>query len=214
MSLVLVRHGETEANAARLLLGRAQSPLTEQGRAQAAALGSLLGPVARLVSSPLERARDTALALGLGLAVEVDDRWIEVDYGSYDGRALGDIPVEVWRRWRADPHFRPPGGGESLVDMGARVRAACQELFALDGTGARGKGDVVVVSHVSPIKAAVAWALGADEALAWRLYLATASITEIGWGTDGPVLQRYNVTGRQTGASTASLSGRLGGRSS
>ncbi len=53
---------------------------------------------------------------------------------------------------------------------------------------------MVVVSHVSPIKAAVAWALGAGDQVVWRLYLATASITRIGWGRDGPVLHRYNET--------------------
>lgn len=191
--LVLVRHGETEANAQRRLLGRAESPLTERGRAQAHALGGLLGPVARLVSSPLGRARETAAALGLPVPVEVDERWVEVDYGEYDGEPLGAVPAEVWQAWRADPGFRPPGG-ETLVEMGARVRAACGELFAADGEGARRDGDVVVVSHVSPIKAAVAWALGTDDSLAWRLQLATASITVVGWGTGGPVLHRYNVT--------------------
>ncbi len=191
--LVLVRHGETEANAARLLLGRAQSPLTERGVAQAKALSRLLGPVARVVSSPLARARDSAAALDLDVPVQIDDRWIEVDYGEYDGQPLGSVPAEVWRRWRADPGFRP-AGGESLADMGARVRAACDELFAADGAGARGAADVVVVSHVSPIKAAVAWALGTGDALAWRLYLSTASMTVIGWGSDAPVLHAYNLT--------------------
>jgi len=191
--LVLVRHGETEANAERRLLGRLESPLTARGRAQAVAVGRMLRPVGRLVSSPLGRALDTASALGLDVPVEVDERWIEVDYGEYDGEPLGAVPAEVWRRWRSDPGFRPPGG-ETLEEMGGRVRAACAELFADDGSGARQDRDVVVVSHVSPIKAAVAWALGRDDALAWRLYLATASITVIGWGAGGPVLHRYNVT--------------------
>jgi broad specificity phosphatase PhoE len=192
--LVLVRHGETEANAQRRLLGRAESPLTDRGRAQAHALGRLLGPVARLVSSPLGRALDTAAALGLGPPVEVDERWVEVDYGEYDGEPLGALPADVWQRWRADPGFRPPGG-ETLEEMGIRVRAACTELFATEGSGARQRGaDVVVVSHVSPIKAAVAWALGADDSLAWRLQLATASVTVVGWGPTGPVLHRYNIT--------------------
>jgi len=190
--LVLVRHGETEANAAGLLLGRSESPLTDRGRAQAAALGRLVVPPARVITSPLGRARDTAMALGFDLPLEVDDRWVEVDYGEYDGQAFGSVPAEVWQRWRADPAFVPPGG-ESLEAMGRRVRAACDELFAEDGAGARGI-DVVVVSHVSPIKAAVAWALGADDGLAWRLYLSTASVTVIAWGAGAPVLQRYNVT--------------------
>lgn len=190
--LFLVRHGETEANAAGLLLGRSESPLTRRGQAQAEALRGLIEPPDRLVTSPLGRARATADALGFGLPAEVDERWVEVDYGEYDGQALGAVPAEVWQKWRRDADFVPPGG-ESLAAMGRRVRAACDELFAADGAGARG-GHVVVVSHVSPIKAAVAWALGAGDDLAWRLYLATASVTVIAWGADAPVLRRYNVT--------------------
>ena len=66
------------------------------------------------------------------------------------------------------------------------MAAACEELFAADGAGARRRdGDVVVVSHVSPIKAAVAWALGTAD-LYWRLHLRTASVTRIGWSRDAP----------------------------
>ena len=193
--LVLVRHGEAAGNAGAVLLGRTDSPLTDRGRRQAAALSGAVGPVARLVSSPLARARHTAEALGLRLPLEVDDRWIEVDYGELEGRPLADVPPELWARWRADSGFRPPGG-ETLAEVGARVRQACEELFARPGEGARADGDVVVVSHVSPIKAAVAWALGAGDGVVWRLFLATASITRIAWGADGPVLHRYNETVR------------------
>ena len=163
----------------------------------------MLGPVSRLVSSPLGRARDTAAALGLDVPVEVDARWIEVDYGELEGQALGAVPAEVWTRWRADPTFRPPGG-ESLAEVGVRVRAACDELFARAGAGARADDDVVVVSHVSPIKAAVAWALGTGDEVVWRLHLATASITRIGWGPDGPVLHGYNETFLPAPASVSS----------
>lgn len=194
--LVLVRHGATVANAEGRLLGRAESPLTDEGRAAARALGGLVRrrAVARLLTSPLGRARDTAAHLGLDLAAEVDDRWVEVDYGSYDGEKLGDVPAEVWQRWRRDPAFRPPGG-ETLAEMGGRVRSACDALFDdPDGPARSTECDVVVVSHVSPIKAAVAWALGADDGLAWRLYLSTASMTVIGFGAGAAVLHRYNVT--------------------
>ncbi len=191
--LVLVRHGETTGNAAGQLLGRRESPLTDKGRADATALHQALGPVGRLLSSPLGRARHTAEALALDVPVEVDERWIEVDYGEYEGWALEAVPAELWSRWRSDPTFRPPGG-ESLAEVGVRVRGACDELFARAGEGARGDTDVVVVSHVSPIKAAVAWALGAGDQVVWRLYLATASITRIGWRNGSPVLHRYNET--------------------
>ena len=190
--LLLVRHGEATANAAGLLLGRSDVPLTPRGREQAAAIGPRLGDVARLVSSPLRRALDTAAALGLPLPVEVDDRWVEVDYGEHEGVALGDVPADVWRRWREDPEFRP-AGGESLAAVGRRVGAACEELFAPDRGAARSSDEhVVVVSHVSPVKAAVAWALGAGDDLAWRLFLSTGSVTRIGWGNGGPVLHGYN----------------------
>jgi broad specificity phosphatase PhoE len=192
--LILVRHGESTGNAAGLLLGRIDAPLTERGLAQAQTLGDSLSGITRVISSPLERARDTAAALDLGLPIEIDERWVELDYGEFDGQPLGSVPSEVWRRWRSDPHYRPPGG-ETLAEAGVRVRSACEELFA-DGDGADARaGDVVVVSHVSPIKAAVCWAMGLGDEGAWRLYLATASITRIAWGAGAtPVLQRFNET--------------------
>ena len=173
--------------------GGRTSPLTERGRYQARALAGLLGPVARLISSPLERARDSAAALGLPLPVEVDADWVEVDYGAADGRRLDELGAAAWRSWRSDPSYRPEGG-ETLAEVGVRVRAACGALFAEDGAGARDlAGDVVVVSHVSPIKAAVAWALGAGDGVVWRLHLSTGSLTRIGWGQSGPVLHTYNA---------------------
>lgn len=206
--MILVRHGESTGNAAGLLLGRIDAPLTERGLAQAKTLSSSLSGITRVISSPLARARDTAGALDLGLPIEIDERWVELDYGEFDGQPLGSVPSEVWRRWRSDPHYRPPGG-ETLAEAGVRVRSACEELFAGgDGADARtaGKstdartGDVVVVSHVSPIKAAVCWAMGLGDEGAWRLYLATASITRIAWGAGAtPVLQRFNETPWQDG---------------
>jgi len=82
---------------------------------------------------------------------------IEVDYGVFDGQALRDVPADVWREWRADPTYRPRGA-RTLAEAQARVGEACEELFAptAQGRGAE-DGDVVVVSHVSPIKAAVSW---------------------------------------------------------
>ncbi|HLG66337.1 MAG TPA: histidine phosphatase family protein [Acidimicrobiales bacterium] len=191
--LVLIRHGEATANAEGRLVGRADVPLTERGRQQAAEVGRLLGPVVRLVSSPLRRARDTAACLDLGLPVEVDERWIEIDYGRDEGRPVADVTGEHARARRARAGFVPEGG-EPLAAVARRVSGACEALFARDGEGGRDpRGDVVVVSHVSPIKAAVAWALRVDETVAWRLHLSTGSVTRIGWGPAGPVLHAYNV---------------------
>jgi broad specificity phosphatase PhoE len=192
--LILVRHGESVANAQGLLLGRTDAELTEAGRAQAAAVPMLFErPVVDLRSSPLRRAVDTAELLGLGLPVVVDPRWIEVDYGEFECQPLGDIPADVWQKWQRDRDFCP-ADGESLAEVDLRIADACEELFASDGGGARrADGDVVIVSHVTPIKAAVAWALGSTHPLDWRLHLSTGSLTRIGWGTDGPLLYGYNL---------------------
>jgi broad specificity phosphatase PhoE len=190
--LILVRHGESVANARGLLLGRTDAELTETGRAQALAARALLdGPVAEVRTSPLRRARDTAALLALGPPISVEEQWIEVDYGEFEGQPLGGIPAEVWQHWQRNRDFRPEGG-ETLAEVDRRISAACEELFAVDGTGARSSaGDVVVVSHVSPIKAAVAWALGTVD-LYWRLHLRTASVTRIGWNRDAPILHSFN----------------------
>lgn len=191
--LILVRHGESVANAQHLLVGRTDAELTQKGMAQASSVGLLLrDPILALRTSPLSRPRDTAALFAQGLPVEVDDRWVEVDYGEYECQPLEDVPADIWREWQRDPFFRP-AGGESLAEVDVRVAAACDELFSTDGLGARAAaGDVVVVSHVTPIKAAVAWALGMTAALSWRLHLQTASVTRIGWGNGHPVLHGFN----------------------
>ena len=186
--LILVRHGQTLTNAEGRLQGRSDPPLTELGRTQASALASVVHGATRVVCSPLRRARETAAALGLGLPVEVDDRWIEISYGELEGRRMSDVPDETWRDWRADASWVPPGG-ESLVAVGERVRAACRDL--LDEAV---HDDVVVVSHVSPIKAAVAWALDVDDAISWRMFLDVASVCRIGQGRSGPSLRSFNDT--------------------
>ncbi len=137
--LILVRHGESTGNADGLLLGRIDAPLTVRGLAQARALGPLVAGAARVISSPLARARATAAALGTGLPVEIDDRWVEVDYGEFDGMPLGSVPAEVWARWRSDPDFRPPGG-ETLTEAGDRVRRGVRGAVRRGGRRGAGSG--------------------------------------------------------------------------
>jgi broad specificity phosphatase PhoE len=184
--LIVVRHGQTAANASGLLLGRADPPLTRHGRRQAAAVATMAGIAGaqRVVASPLRRAQETAAILGP--PVVLDERWVEIDYGEYEGMALGEVPADVWTRWRADPAWAPRGG-ESVAAVGVRVRDACQGLVAEAATA-----DIVVVSHVSPIKAAVAWALGVGDAVAWRMFLDLAGVCRIAVGPSGPSLRSYN----------------------
>ena len=191
--LTLVRHGRTRANAGGLLQGHVDNELDEVGHDQASVLGPALArvaPVDRIIASPLLRAQQTAVAIAghVGLTVETDLRWIELDYGDYDGQPMSSIPPEVWARWRSDPHFRPPRG-ESMAELETRVRGALVDLAANDaGT------HVVVVSHVSPIKAAVAWALGVDIGVSWRTALDRASMSTIRLHSERAALVTFNVT--------------------
>ncbi len=187
--LVLVRHGRTEANREGRLQGRIDLPLDEVGERQAVAVADhvLAGAtVERVISSPLQRAQQTAAAFGL--PVETDERWAELAYGRYEGVPHADVPSEVWNKWFTDRDF-VPAGGESLATLDERVRGACEELVE----SAR-RETVVVVSHVSPMKSAVAWALGVDIGISWRCHLDHASICRIVFRGDRPVLQTFNET--------------------
>jgi len=186
--LILLRHGRTAANAAGLLQGRLDQDLDDFGRQQASAAAALINErfdVAAIVSSPLRRAVQTAAALGDD--VVIDDRWVELAYGRYEGAPQGDVPSEVWQRWRDDRHFTPEGG-ESLAVLDARVRQACEELVERAGDE-----DIVVVSHVSPMKTAVAWALGVED-VSFRSHLDQSAICRIAIRPTGPVLLSFNET--------------------
>ena len=142
--------------------------------------------VDHVVSSPLRRAEQTATAFGL--PIDIDDRWMELAYGQYEGTPQADVPSEVWSRWRADPHFTPEGG-ESLASLDIRVRAACTDLLQRAATS-----NIVVVSHVSPMKSAVAWALGVGIDISFNCHLDHASVCRIAIRGDRPVLQTFNET--------------------
>lgn len=188
--IVFARHGQTVANRDGLIQGRIDAPLTELGVEQARLLAEALSSVepALLVTSPLLRAAQTAAEIGrrCGVDVKTDDRLLELDYGDWDGRRLADIDPHDWVAWRDDPTRTLPGG-ESVPAVRERIASFCREH--LDGR------TVVAVSHVTPIKAAVVWALGADDTIGWRTHLDVASLTRIGGRPDNPVLRSFNETG-------------------
>jgi probable phosphoglycerate mutase len=184
--LFLVRHGRTAVNVGNKLQGRIDHPLDEVGRQQAVEIASVLKGIDRVISSPLIRAKQTANAFGL--PVEVDPRFIELDYGDFDGMLQKDVPALTWKEWRRDNHFRPPNG-ETLIELDLRVREALSELI----DEARNK-NLVIVSHVSPIKAAIAWTIGTDVGSCWRMLLDRASISRIEITENGPSMRGFNDT--------------------
>ena len=117
--------------------------------------------------------------------MEEDARLVEMDYGEWDVRSFSEFPPEDLERWRTDASFAPPGG-ESLLAVGGRIASLCADLT--------GDATVVAVSHVSPIKAAVLWAMDADPLLAWRMHLDVASITRVAASAGRSALLGFNDT--------------------
>jgi broad specificity phosphatase PhoE len=193
--IVFARHGQTAPNRDGLVLGRADPELTDEGRRQAEFLAAELAaePVAAILTSPLVRARQTADAIGKAcdVPIVVDDRLVEIDWGAWEGRPAGGLAKADVDGWKAEDGTAPEG--ESLDSLSRRVESFCLEQLDKDGL-------VVAVSHVSPIKAAAAWAMGVDGTVAWRMFLGLASITRVGRGRTSPLLLSFNETGHLHGA--------------
>jgi broad specificity phosphatase PhoE len=186
VKVFVVRHGRTAANAGGLLLGRADPDLDDEGRRQARDVARVLPADALVVSSPLRRCLETARAVRPEPVV--DDRFVELDYGELDLTPTRDVPEATWAAWRADPGFRPPGG-ETLTELARRVGEGLEHW---SGEALATGRDLVIVSHVSPIKAAVAWALGVGIEISWRTFVAPASVTRIAVSRRGPSLHAFN----------------------
>lgn len=185
--LLLLRHGQTELSVQRRYSGRGNPPLTELGREQAARAAKMLaakGGIAAVITSPLGRARQTAeaAAAALGVDVQTDDGLIETDFGEWEGltfREAAERDPELHAAWLGDPSVPAPGG-ESFDQVRARVEAARRDLVALYP----GR-NLVVVSHVTPIKTLLQLALGVGPSLLYRLHLDLASLSIAEFYPDG-----------------------------
>ncbi len=195
VDVLMLRHGRTDLNAQGRLSGHGDHAIDDHGLTQARAAARVIAEgygSPTIVSSPLKRCLQTAgevdLACG-GVAgeVHVDDRFVEMNYGEWEAKPLADISLEVWREWQADPNFSPPGG-ETLAQVTERVTAG------LIDWSERVEGPLVVVSHVSPIKAGVVWALDVGESITWRMRLDNASITRLAVKSQRATLLSFNET--------------------
>ena len=198
--IILVRHGETQANRAGAYLGREYPTLTESGRRQAERVAAMLPPPDRVITSPLQRAQETASFID-GRA-EIDARWIELDYGPLDLTPVGALPEMTMHRWRDDPDFAPEGV-ETFRTLAARVHSACEELCPLAESSV-----VVIVTHVSPVKAAVCWALGGELSLGGRMFVDDGGIARIDVADGRPTLRWFNRVGDQPGERAEEARGR------
>ena len=191
--IILIRHGQTTSNAQHLLVGQSDPTLTELGERQALALRPLLTDVCELWVSPLRRARRTAALAVPDVDPVVKDSFIEVDYGTLDGQPLGVVTPEQWHQFEHD-HTMAFGGGESLASVDQRVHAELDALWADSSSLLHSREHhLAIVSHMSPIKSAMTWALGVSGSVAWRMNLSNGSITTITMRQASPALLHYNV---------------------
>ena len=169
----LARHGETAWSLSGQHTGRTDLPLTERGERNACALGERLRglTVARVFTSPLQRAMRTCELAGFGAAAEIDPDLVEWDYGQYEGRRSAEIHVE-----RPDWQLFRDGcpGGESPGQIGARADRVVGRVRAV-------KGDVLVFSSGHFLRVLAARWLGLDAAGGRYLLLSTASLSTLGY---------------------------------
>ena len=137
--LWLVRHGETAWSIAGRHTGRTDLPLDDPGRSQAEAVAPLLRKhdFVQVMTSPLQRARETCTLAGFGDRADVVDDLQEWDYGDYDGRTTAEIRAERpdWSLWRDGCP-----GGEDAAQVGQRVDRVIARVRTVDG-------DVLAFAH-------------------------------------------------------------------
>ena len=203
-TLLLIRHGHTDAAGKRLTGWQPGVHLNDRGRAEADRLVERLDGVRveAIYSSPLERCRETAapLAKTRRLSVHIRRRLIDTGYGEWTGRSIAQVrKTKLWRTVEGVPSAMRFPGGESLLEVQARavdeVNRIAQE---------HPKGIVVVVSHADPIRLVIAHVAGAHADHLHRLVVDPGSITVVALGDGVPRLLRVNDTGDLAGLRSGS----------
>jgi 2,3-bisphosphoglycerate-dependent phosphoglycerate mutase len=199
-TLLLIRHGRTDANATGVLAGRTPGVvLDEVGRTTTESLAKRLEAVkiAQVVSSPLERTLETASILfAKDVEVALEDRLLECDYGDWQGAKLSELSVnELWPIVQQRPDEMIFPNGESMNDMSGR---ACQAIREWDAKLTAEHGDKVVwaaVSHGDIIKAICADAMGLPLRKFQSLLIEPASVSVIHYSESGSAVSKLNDTG-------------------
>ncbi|MCD0483326.1 histidine phosphatase family protein [Streptacidiphilus sp. ASG 303] len=204
--ILIVRHGETEWSATGRHTGRTDIPLTEEGRHMARALGERLKrapwdglPGARVLTSPLARARETCELAGLGDRAVPAPELMEWDYGAYEGRTGDAIRADGhpgWVIWRDGVP-----GGETLADVSARVDAFLARIDEEHGrphqaTVTMDCADctVVLFAHGHLLRILTARWLGLPPEYGQRFKLRPASLGVLGWEYAEPAVELWNDT--------------------
>ena len=194
-TLLLVRHGRTDAAGKRLTGWAPGVHLNEDGRRQAERLVERLDGIRvdAIYSSPLERCRETAapLAKARRLSVHVRRSLIETGYGDWTGRSIAQVrKTKLWRTVERVPSAMRFPGGESLLEVQARAVTEVNRIAQDHPTGV-----VVVLSHADPIRLVIAQVAGAHVDHLHRLVVDPGSISVVALGDGVPRLLKVNDTG-------------------
>ncbi|MCS5722157.1 MSMEG_4193 family putative phosphomutase [Herbiconiux sp. CPCC 203407] len=202
-TVILVRHGRTTANATGILAGRSEGVrLDEVGVEQAAVAARRLAavPLAAVVSSPLERCRQTAAAIlaeqsaSPAPAFELDDGITECGYGDWTGRLLRELAEEpLWKVVQSQPSAVVFPGGESMAAMQARAVAAVRRRDAEIEAEHGPQAVWVAVSHGDVIKSLLADALGLHLDLFQRIGVGPASLSIVRYSSARPEVVATNT---------------------
>ncbi|GAA2048815.1 MSMEG_4193 family putative phosphomutase [Williamsia deligens] len=201
MTVILLRHGRSTANTSGVLAGRSAGvELDETGRGQADAVVDRLADVVDLVGivrSPLTRCEQTVapLAQARGIVPIVEDRLVEVDYGSWTGRKITDLVGEdLWKTVQQHPSAAVFPDGEGLADVQCRAVRAIRDLDARLG-GPDGSGVWVACTHGDVIKAIVADAMGVHLDSFQRIVVEPSSMSVVRYSSTRPYVHGVNSTG-------------------
>jgi probable phosphoglycerate mutase len=190
----LVRHGATDF-LGRAIAGRKPGvSLNAEGRAQADRLVGFFKTkaIAAIHCSPLDRARETAepIAQHLGLDIQTAPALNEVDFGEWTGMPFDELALrQDWRHWNEFRSNRRAPGGETMLEVQARMVGYIQNL-----SGAADEQGHILVGHSDPIKSALLYLLGAAIDFISRLEIAPASVSAVVVGRSDPLLLFVNET--------------------
>jgi broad specificity phosphatase PhoE len=192
VTVILIRHGETEWNRREIFRGRADVELNQRGREQARTLGSALEGrnLDAVYSSPLSRAVETAEAIAEhhGMAVEIEDGFIDFDYGIWQGLTHDEVRQRyprVYRDWIERPHTVKIEGGESLRMVRRRAMRALMRIV-----GRHQDGTVVIVAHRVVNKVVLCAVLELASSHFWRIRQDTCALNVFEWSDGGRFLIR------------------------
>ena len=173
-TIYIIRHGQTDLNKKRVLQGRVDEPLNEDGIRQAEAAAELLRSLDIVVdsvwSSPLQRAMDTAgIVVGEGIKVHTDERLLEMDYGPYEGADLTHLPPEILTFFSDFVHNPAPDGMEQLSSVVERAGAFLEDIRQI-------YGDILISTHDIVMKGILEYLSPESKGGYWSKYIGNCGI--------------------------------------